>query len=74
MEGELTQYSGYGFPATFGFVFAAIIAVIIIRLLVLRESKNKLDPSDDLGKRGVVELVSPDDEKGSVGHNKVDEK
>ncbi|KAI7774156.1 pantothenate transporter liz1 [Diaporthe eres] len=63
----------YGFPATFGFVFAAIIAVIIIRLLVWRESKNRLNSSDDSGEGGVVELVSPD-EKGSVEEKKVDEK
>lgn len=48
--------------------------MIIIRLLVLRESKNKLESSDDLGERGVVELVSPDDENSSVGQNKIDEK
>lgn len=54
-------------------MFAAIIAVIIIRLLVWRESKNKLISSDDSGEGGVVELVSPD-EKGSVEDKKVDEK
>lgn len=48
--------------------------MIIIRLLVLRESKNKLESSGDLGERGVVEPVSPDDERSSVGQNKVDEK
>ncbi|KAL1861519.1 hypothetical protein Daus18300_008781 [Diaporthe australafricana] len=64
----------YGFPATFGFVFAAIIAVIIIRLLVLRESKNRLKSTEDLGEGGVVELVNPDDEKGSMKQAKGDEK
>lgn len=47
--------------------------MIIIRLLVWRESKNKLNSSDDSGEGGIVELVSPD-EKGSVEENKVDEK
>lgn len=47
-------------------MFAAIIAVIIIRLLVLRESKKELSLLDDSGEGGVVELVNPDDEKGSV--------
>lgn len=55
-------------------MFAAIIAVIIIRLLVLRESKKNLSLSDDSGEGGVVELVNPDDEKGSVEQNKADEK
>ena len=55
-------------------MFAAIIGVIVIRLLVLRESRNERSTSDACGECGVVELVSPDDEKGSVEQNKAGEK
>lgn len=57
----LTRCSGYGFPATFGFVFAAIIGVIVIRLLVLRESRNERNTSDACGECGVVEQNKADD-------------
>lgn len=32
---------GYGFPATFGLVIAAIIGVIVIQLLILRDEKKE---------------------------------
>lgn len=46
----------------------------MIRLLVLRESKNNPNFSDNSVECGVIELVSPDDEKGSVKQSKADEK
>lgn len=37
---NLHFYLGYGFPATFGFVIAAIFGVITIQIFVLRDSKK----------------------------------
>lgn len=36
---------GKGFPATFGFVIAALIVIVVTQLLVLREKRQKI--SDD---------------------------
>lgn len=32
--------SGYGFPATFGLVIAAIIAVVVIQVFILRDKRK----------------------------------
>ncbi|KXH65662.1 pantothenate transporter liz1 [Colletotrichum salicis] len=46
----------YGFPATFGFIMAAIIAVIGIRLLVLREQKQGSKDGETTLESGRVEF------------------
>lgn len=48
--------------------------MIIIRLLVFRESRNQINSPDDFEEGGVVQIIGPDDEKGSVKQNKADEK
>ncbi|KAM5354956.1 hypothetical protein ACJ41O_001602 [Fusarium nematophilum] len=48
----------YGFPATFGFVLVAIVAVIVIRLLIFRE-KRLGQETDAATEHGVVVDESP---------------
>lgn len=36
---------GYGFPATFGFVIAGIIVVVLIQFLALREQRKEMPQS-----------------------------
>ncbi|KAJ0382185.1 hypothetical protein COL922a_013073 [Colletotrichum nupharicola] len=43
-----------GFPATFGFIIAAIMAVISIRLLLLREQKKDPEAPETSLEAGVV--------------------
>lgn len=47
---------GYGFPATFGFIIAAIIAVVGIRLLVFREQKRGSKDGETTLESGGVEF------------------
>ncbi|KAK1543875.1 pantothenate transporter liz1 [Colletotrichum paranaense] len=46
----------YGFPATFGFIIAAIIAVVGIRLLVFREQKRGSQDGETTLESGQVEF------------------
>ncbi|SPO07533.1 related to transporter protein [Cephalotrichum gorgonifer] len=49
----------YGYPASFGLVIASIIAAVIVKLLIIREKKNK---------RGeVTEVASQGDEESNRG-------
>ncbi|KAF6826323.1 pantothenate transporter liz1 [Colletotrichum musicola] len=52
-----------GFPATFGFIFAAMIAVITIRLLIWREQKRNVTSPETSLESGVLE---PQDESIDV--------
>ncbi|KAH9908722.1 pantothenate transporter liz1 [Xylariomycetidae sp. FL2044] len=62
----------YGFPATFAFVIAAIIAVTIIRLLVLREQRRK--PAADEEDARTVEVVKTEEKHESSGDPGIDVK
>lgn len=65
--------SGYGFPATFGFIIAAIIAVVGIRLLVLREQKQGIKNEETTLESGQVEFYPEGNE--SIGESdKIDKK
>lgn len=45
---DVRFFEGYGFPATFGFVIAGIITIIITQLLVLRERRRGKASSSSL--------------------------
>ncbi|EXF86431.1 pantothenate transporter liz1 [Colletotrichum fioriniae PJ7] len=65
--------SGYGFPATFGFIIAAIIAVVGIRLLVLREQKQGIKNEETTLESGRVEF-HPEGNESIGGSDKIDKK
>lgn len=60
-----TLNSGYGFPATFGFVIAGIIVIVVIQILALRERRLGTAPSNLEGQTP-GEKVESQDHDGSV--------
>ena len=57
--------TGKGFPSTFGFVIASLLAILAIQLLLLGEKRRKLTSSDDAEEGSVVVVnESVKEEKG----------
>lgn len=63
----LTEKPGRGFPATFGFVIAALCVIVVIQCLAVRDCRKAIKKGEL--EEGVVQ--TPKDEPGSEMDSKV---
>lgn len=75
---EILKNTGRGFPATFGFVIAALLSIILIQLLHTRELKQQQrraaeNPQDD-GDDGAETASKSEGEKEKDNEKKTSER